>query len=74
MKIGGLNHLITNPRDMKASSPNSPRSATRASPVNTLFNGLLNTPGFEQPISPPRDLAAVYGRARGRRALEKVTG
>jgi len=47
MKVGGLNHLITNPRDMKAfvkELKNSKFSVITG--VNTLFNGLLNTPGF----------------------------
>ena len=48
MKFGGLNHLITNPRDMKgfvAELKKIPFTAITG--VNTLFNGLLNTPGFE---------------------------
>ena len=47
MKMGGLNHLITNPRDMK-SFVKELKSAkfTAFTGVNTLFNGLLNTPGF----------------------------
>jgi len=47
MKIGGLNHLITNPRDMKnfVKELNS-TNFTAFTGVNTLFCGLLNTPGF----------------------------
>ena len=47
MKVGGLNHLITNPRDMK-NFVKEIKSAkfTALTGVNTLFNGLLNTPGF----------------------------
>ena len=47
MKIGGLNHLITNPRDMKnfVKELNSV-PFTAITGVNTLFNGLMNTPGF----------------------------
>ena len=47
MKIGGLNHLITNPRDMAGfvKELRSVRFSTITG-VNTLFNGLLNTPGF----------------------------
>jgi long-chain acyl-CoA synthetase len=46
-KIGGLNYLITNPRDM----PGFVRELanvrfTGITGVNTLFNGLLHTPGF----------------------------
>lgn len=47
MKIGGLNVLIPNPRDMKAFIKSL--QGTRFSGitgVNTLFNGLLNAPGF----------------------------
>ncbi|VAW64301.1 Long-chain-fatty-acid--CoA ligase [hydrothermal vent metagenome] len=47
MKIGGLNHLITNPRDMKNFVKELKNSQfTAMTGVNTLFNGLLNTPGF----------------------------
>jgi long-chain acyl-CoA synthetase len=49
MTLGSLNHLITNPRDMpgfvKELKAIKPTSITG---VNTLFNGLLNTPGFEE--------------------------
>ncbi len=49
MKIGALNFLITNPRDM----PNFVKELkdsgfTTITGVNTLFNGLMNTPGFEE--------------------------
>ena len=49
MKIGGLSVLITNPRDM----PGFVKELSRVpfsviTGVNTLFNGLLNTPGFDQ--------------------------
>ncbi|MCW8934882.1 MAG: AMP-binding protein [Gammaproteobacteria bacterium] len=47
MKVGGLNHLITNPRDMKNFVKELKDSKfTAITGVNTLFNGLLNTPGF----------------------------
>jgi long-chain acyl-CoA synthetase len=47
MKIGGENLLITNPRDLPefVKTLKSGR-ATAMTGVNTLFNGLLNTPGF----------------------------
>ena len=49
MKIGGLNYLITNPRDMAGFVAELGRIRyTSITGVNTLFNGLLNTPGFEQ--------------------------
>jgi long-chain acyl-CoA synthetase len=49
MKIGAMNFLITNPRDM----PNfvkelSSVKFTTVTGVNTLFNGLMNTPGFAE--------------------------
>ncbi|MGV8939993.1 MAG: long-chain fatty acid--CoA ligase [Lysobacter sp.] len=49
MKFGGLNHLITNPRDMPGFVKELKKvSFTAITGVNTLFNGLLNTPGFDQ--------------------------
>jgi long-chain acyl-CoA synthetase len=49
MKFGGLNYLITNPRDMPGFVKELKKSNfTSITGVNTLFNGLLNTPGFEQ--------------------------
>jgi long-chain acyl-CoA synthetase len=49
MKIGGQNHLITNPRDMPAFVKElSSIPFTAITGVNTLFNGLLNTPGFDK--------------------------
>ncbi|WP_394189651.1 long-chain-fatty-acid--CoA ligase FadD [Pseudoalteromonas atlantica] len=47
MKYGGLNLLITNPRDMPGFVKElSQHKFTAITGVNTLFNGLLNTPGF----------------------------
>ncbi len=48
LTLGGTNLLITNPRDM----PNFVKELKKykfsaITGVNTLFNGLLNTPGFE---------------------------
>ncbi|MET1023478.1 MAG: long-chain fatty acid--CoA ligase [Pseudoxanthomonas sp.] len=49
MKFGGLNHLITNPRDMKGFVKELSKAPfTAITGVNTLFNGLLNTPGFDK--------------------------
>src|SRR3546814_5316919 len=49
MKIGALNYLITNPRDMPGFVKElSKVPFTAITGVNTLFNGLLNTPGFEK--------------------------
>ncbi|GAB1596043.1 long-chain fatty acid--CoA ligase [Lysobacter claricitrinus] len=48
MKFGGLNHMITNPRDMPGFVKELKKTKfTAITGVNTLFNGLLNTPGFE---------------------------
>jgi long-chain acyl-CoA synthetase len=48
-RVGGFNHLITNPRDM----PGFVKAIkdigfTALTGVNTLFAGLLNTPGFDK--------------------------
>ena len=49
MKYGAVNLLITNPRDMPGFVKElSKYQMTALTGVNTLFNGLLNTPGFEQ--------------------------
>ena len=49
MKWGSLNVLITNPRDLPALVKELGRwKWSVMTGVNTLFNGLLNTPGFDQ--------------------------
>ena len=49
MKFGGTNLLITNPRDMPGFVKEIGKyKFTAISGVNTLFNGLLNTPGFSE--------------------------
>jgi len=49
MKMGALNYLITNPRDMAGFVKElQGLHFTAITGVNTLFNGLMNTPGFEQ--------------------------
>ena len=74
MKFGGLNHLITNPRDMPGFVKELKKIPfTAITGVNTLFNGLLNTPGFDEvDFSQPAPHAGRrHGRAaRGGRALE----
>ncbi|MCG8465517.1 MAG: AMP-binding protein [Xanthomonadales bacterium] len=48
LNIGGINVLVTNPRDMPGFVKilqNTPFTALTG--VNTLFNALLNTPGFK---------------------------
>ena len=48
MKEGALNYLITNPRDMPGFIKELQTvKFTAITGVNTLFNGLLNTPGFK---------------------------
>jgi len=78
MKFGGMNHLITNPRDM----PGFVKLLkgirfTSITGVNTLFNGLLNTPGFDQLDFSKLHLALGGGMAVQRAVAErwkKVTG
>jgi long-chain acyl-CoA synthetase len=49
LSIGGHNILITNPRDMKGFVKELGNYRfTAITGVNTLFNGLLNTPGFAE--------------------------
>jgi len=78
MKIGGLNHLITNPRDMPGfvkELKNNRFSAITG--VNTLFNGLLNTPGFDQVDFSALKISLAGGMALQRAVAErwkKVTG
>ena len=49
MKWGSLIVLITNPRDLPALVKElGSWKFTSMTGVNTLFNGLLNTPGFDQ--------------------------
>ncbi|MGB9429686.1 MAG: long-chain-fatty-acid--CoA ligase [Gammaproteobacteria bacterium] len=49
MKIGGHNILITNPRDMPGFVKELGKvKFTGITGVNTLFNGLLHTPGFDK--------------------------
>lgn len=48
MKVGAENYLITNPRDMPGFVKElQGKSFTAITGVNTLFVGLLNTPGFD---------------------------
>ncbi|MGL1958146.1 MAG: long-chain-fatty-acid--CoA ligase FadD [Colwellia sp.] len=48
MTLGGTNLLITNPRDMAGFIKELDKYPfTAITGVNTLFNGLLNTPGFK---------------------------
>ena len=78
MKFGARNHLITNPRDMPgfvkelASIPFSSITG-----VNTLFNGLLNTPDFDKVDFSHLKMTLGGGMAVQRAVAEKwkkVTG
>jgi len=78
MKFGGCNYLITNPRDMKGfvKELGSTRF-TAITGVNTLFNGLLNTPGFDQLDFSSLKITLGGGMAVQRAVAErwkKVTG
>lgn len=78
MELGGLNHLITNPRDMPGFVKDLKGTHfTAITGVNTLFNGLLNTPGFEQVDFSALKITLGGGMAVQRAVAErwkKVTG
>lgn len=78
MKIGALNYLITNPRDMPGFVKElSGVSFSVITGVNTLFNGLLNTPGFDEIDFSPLKLTLGGGMAVQQPVAErweKVTG
>ena len=78
MRLGGLNWLITNPRDMPGFVKELKQSNfTALTGVNTLFNGLLNTPGFAELDFSRLHLTLGGGMAVQRAVAErwkKVTG
>ena len=78
MELGGLNHLITNPRDMPNFVKELKTSGfTAITGVNTLFNGLLNTPGFDEVDFSRLKITLGGGMAVQRAVAErwkKVTG
>lgn len=78
LKFGGKNILITNPRDMPAFVKElSKHKFTMISGVNTLFNGLLHTPGFKDLDFSHLKIALGGGMAVQRAVAdnwEKVTG
>jgi len=78
MKLGGLNYLITNPRDMKGFVKELKATRfTAITGVNTLFNGLLNTPGFDEVDFSSLKVTLGGGMAAQRAVAErwkKVTG
>ena len=77
-KFGAKNILITNPRDMPGFVKELKREPfTAITGVNTLFNGLLNTPGFEDVDFSRLRLALGGGMAVQRSVAErwkKTTG
>ncbi|GAB3004646.1 long-chain-fatty-acid--CoA ligase FadD [Psychrosphaera aestuarii] len=78
LKFGGTNVLITNPRDMPGFVKElSTVKFTAISGVNTLFNGLLNTPGFSELDFSSLNLSIGGGMAVQRAVAERwlnVTG
>ena len=78
MKVGGHNILITNPRDMPGFVKELGKvKFTVITGVNTLFNGLLHTPGFEKLDFSAFKIALGGGMAVQRAVAEqwqRVTG
>ena len=78
MKTGGHNILITNPRDMPGFIKELRKVRfTAITGVNTLFNALLNTPGFDQLDFSGLKLSLAGGMAVQRAVAEQwyaVTG
>jgi long-chain acyl-CoA synthetase len=78
MAMGGKNLLITNPRDMPGFVKElSKNRFTGITGVNTLFNGLLNTPGFAELDFSQLKMTLAGGMALQRAVAERwkeVTG
>ena len=78
MKYGALNVLITNPRDMPAFVKTIAKLRFSViTGVNTLYNGLLNNPGFESVDFSRLKLAIGGGMAMQRAVADRwraVTG
>ena len=78
MKYGALNVLVTNPRDMPAFVKLvAGLKFSVITGVNTLYNGLLNTPGFESVDFSRLKLAVGGGMAMQRAVADRwreVTG
>ena len=78
MKVGALNYLITNPRDMPGFVKElQGLRFTAITGVNTLFNALMNTPGFEKIDFKPLKLSLGGGMAVQQPVAErwqKLTG
>ena len=72
MKIGGLNHLIADPRDLKDFVRTLHKIPfTAISGVNTLFNGLLATPGFASIDFSPLKISLAGGAASQKTVAEQ---
>jgi long-chain acyl-CoA synthetase len=68
MAMGGVNVLITNPRDMAGFVKELGKVPfTFVTGVNTLFNGLLNTPGFAE-----LDFSHLKGALGGGMAVQRA--
>ncbi|HLF30526.1 MAG TPA: AMP-binding protein [Xanthomonadales bacterium] len=68
MALGGVNLLITNPRDMAGFIAELARFPfTMITGVNTLFNSMLNTPGFAQ-----LDFSSLKGALGGGMAVQRA--
>ncbi len=68
MAFGGTNILITNPRDMPAFIKELSKVPFSVIPgVNTLFNGMLNTPGFAE-----LDFSTLKGALGGGMAVQRA--
>jgi long-chain acyl-CoA synthetase len=68
MAMGGVNILITNPRDMEGFVKElSQVPFSFLTGVNTLFNGLLNTPGFAE-----LDFGHLKGALGGGMAVQRA--
>jgi len=68
MALGGTNLLITNPRDMPAFVKELEKLPfTMLTGVNTLFNAMLNTPGFSD-----LDFSSLKGALGGGMAVQRA--
>jgi long-chain acyl-CoA synthetase len=78
MRAGGVNLLIPNPRDMPGFIKELSKYQINSFPaVNTLYNGLLNTPGFDKVDFSKLKTSFGGGMATQRAVAEKwleVTG
>jgi long-chain acyl-CoA synthetase len=78
MRAGGVNLLIPNPRDMQGFIKELSKYQINSFPaVNTLYNGLLNTPGFDKLDFSKLKISSGGGMATQKPVAEKwlaVTG